>query len=180
MLCQGAWCCSQRTRWAERQRGQLTLEHGVMSCLMFGKFLQPTTGSSFDQTGGVQQPGTSSGPGAAFNKSWLVGVWKMVQWSSIGFCCFNPIWIYLGWFFHFSGLYMTILSTIHRGRTHQPDDSVGPGMTPCTPPTELAGSTTISGRSQATAGPRNYHSSSKGMCYVPIGRDAVPPEMMIS
>jgi len=50
-----------------------------MSCLMFGKFLQPTTGSSFDQTGGVQQPGTSSGPGAAFNKSWLVGVWKMVQ-----------------------------------------------------------------------------------------------------
>ena len=44
-------------------------------------------------TGGVQQPGTSSGPGAwAFNKSWLVGVWKMVQSSSIVFCFFNSIW----------------------------------------------------------------------------------------
>lgn len=74
---------------------------------------------------------------------------------------------------------MTILSTsIYNTEgldTHQPGDSVGPGMTPgSAPPTEP-------GRKYNNLGKISGDCrTSKRMCYMPIGRDAVPPEMMIS
>lgn len=120
------------------------------------------TVSSFSKglfsTGGVQQPGTSSGPGAwAFNKSWLVGVWKMVQSSSIVFCFLNPIWDDSSNFLDYIWPYYLHLSTIQRGWTHIsqviPSDQEWHPAPPLPP--NLAGSTTISGRSQATAGPPN-------------------------